>query len=277
MRAIWSILGVIAIAYAALLAVVFLFQSRLVYLPSIGRELAGTPRDAGLQYDEVWLHTADGERLHAWFVAAPGAKGVVLLCHGNAGNISHRIEYMTMLHRLGYSSFAFDYRGYGRSSGSPSEAGTYRDAEAAWEYLTAGRRFESGGIAVLGESLGGAVAAWLAAERRPAALVLASAFTSVADLGAEIYPFLPVRLLARIRYDTRAYVSRAKVPVLIAHSPQDEIIPIHHGRALFEAAPQPKLFLEMRGGHNDGFLFNEAEWSRVLGEFLDRYLLSPGR
>ena len=275
MRAIWGILGVIAIAYAALLAVVFLFQSRLVYFPNIGRELAGTPRDAGLQYDEVWLHTADGERLHAWFVASPGAKGAVLLCHGNAGNISHRIDYMSMLNRLGYSSLVFDYRGYGRSSGSPSEAGTYRDAEAAWEYLIADRRFAPGGIAVLGESLGGAVAAWLAAERRPAALVLASTFTSVADLGAEIYPFLPVRLLSRFEYRTRDYVSRANVPVLIAHSPQDEIIPFRHGRALFEAAPQPKRFLEMRGGHNDGFLFNEPEWGRALGEFLDRYVGSP--
>jgi fermentation-respiration switch protein FrsA (DUF1100 family) len=277
MRAIWSILGVIAIGYAALLAVVFLFQSRLVYFPNIGRELAGTPRDAGLQYEEVWLETPDGERLHAWFVAASGAKGVVLLCHGNAGNISHRIEYLTMLHGLGYSSFVFDYRGYGRSSGAPSEAGTYRDAEAAWEYLTAGRRFDPWRIALLGESLGGSVAAWLAAQQRPAALVLASTFTSVPDLGAEVYPFLPVRLLSRFEYDTRAYLLRANMPVLIAHSPQDEIIPFRHGRALFEAAPQPKRFLEMRGGHNDGFLFNDPEWSRALGEFLDRYVGSPAR
>jgi uncharacterized protein len=277
MRVIWSIAGVVVFAYAALLAIVFLFQSRLVYAPSIGRELTATPGDAGLQYEEVWLDTADGERLHAWFVAVPDAKGVVLLCHGNAGNISHRIDYLSMLHGLGYASLVFDYRGYGRSSGSPTEQGTYRDADAAWDHLTSIRGFEPERIAVLGESLGGAIAAWLASRRRPAALVLSSAFTSVPDLGAEIYPILPVRLLSRFDYDTRAYVLRAEVPILIAHSPQDEIIPFRHGRALFEAVRAPKAFLAMRGGHNDGFLFSEREWTGALGEFLDRHMDAAAR
>jgi fermentation-respiration switch protein FrsA (DUF1100 family) len=196
--------------------------------------------------------------------------------HGNAGNISHRIEYLTMLSRLGYASFIVDYRGYGKSSGTPSEQGTYIDADTAWHYVATTRGVPSNRIALLGESLGGGVAAWLACQRRPGALVLASTFTSALDLGAEAYPFLPVRLLSRYRYDSRACLARLQVPVLIAHSPQDEIIPYRHGRALFDAAHAPKAFLEMRGGHNEGFLFSDPAWVRALGAFLDRHLADPG-
>jgi uncharacterized protein len=272
MRTLWIILAVLATGYAALLAVVFIFQARLVYFPNIGREQSATPRDAGLEYEEVWLNTSDGEKLHGWFVEVPQPRGTVLLFHGNAGNISHRIDYLAMLARLGYSSFIFDYRGYGSSSGAPSENGTYVDADTAWRYLTTTRGIDARRIALLGESLGGAVAAWLACEQSPGALVLASTFTSAVDLGAEAYPFLPVRLLSRYRYDTRACVARLQVPVLIAHSPQDEIIPYRHGRALFQAAREPKAFLDMRGGHNQGFLFSDPAWVRALGAFLDRYL-----
>jgi fermentation-respiration switch protein FrsA (DUF1100 family) len=271
-RMVWNILGILATAYAALLVGVFLFQSRLVYFPDIGREFAATPRDAGLDYEEVQLNTADGESLHAWFVPAKHDRGTVLLFHGNAGNIAHRVEYLLMLHRLGYSSFIFDYRGYGKSSGKPSEPGTYRDAEAAWRYLTVTRNIEPRRIALLGESLGGAVAAWLASRQRPGALVLASVFTSAPELGAEVYPFLPVRLLSRYDYNTRAYLENVQAPLLIAHSREDEIIPYRHGRALFEAARGPKVFLEMRGGHNDSFLFSRESWARELGDFLDRHV-----
>ena len=276
MRMVWSILVVLAVAYAGLLIAVFLFQSRLVYFPNIGRELSATPQDAGLEYEEVRLNTGDGESLHAWFVPAPQSRGTVLLFHGNAGNISHRLEYLSMLHRLGYSSFIFDYRGYGRSSGSPSEQGTYRDAEAAWHYLTVTRKIEPRRIALLGESLGGAVAAWLASRQQPGALVLASVFTSVPEMAAEVYPFLPVRLLSRFDYNTRACLEKVEVPVLVAHSREDDIISYRHGRALFDAARGPKSFLEMRGGHNDGFLFSRETWAGALGAFLDRYVGSTG-
>ncbi len=275
MRMLWNILGLLATVYAALLIVVFLFQSRLVYFPEIGREFSATPRDAGLEYEEVRLDTGDGESLHAWFVPAPQSRGTVLLFHGNAGNISHRLEYLPMLHRLGYSGFIFDYRGYGKSGGRPSEQGTYRDAEAAWRYLTVTRNIEPRRIALLGESLGGAVAAWLASRQRPGALVLTSVFTSVPDMGAEVYPFLPVRLLSRFDYNTHAYLKNVEAPVLIAHSREDDIIPYRHGRALFEAAREPKTFLEMRGGHNDSFLFSREAWARELGAFLDRYVGNP--
>ncbi len=265
LNVLWSIAGV----YAVFLLVVFLFQARLVYFPQIGRELTATPAAAGLEFEEVRLVTADGATLHGWWVPAPDARGVALIFHGNAGNISHRLGYLTMFHRLGYASFIIDYRGYGLSSGTPSEAGTYRDAEAAWNYLTGPRRVAAQDIVLFGESLGGGVATWLARRHRPRALVLASAFTSAPDLGAQAYPWLPVRLLARIEYNNLERIRQITAPVLIAHSPDDDIVPFSHGKALFAAANDPKEFVELSGGHNDGFIFAREDWVRRLGAFLD--------
>jgi fermentation-respiration switch protein FrsA (DUF1100 family) len=192
-----------------------------------------------------------------------------MILHGNAGNMSHRLDYLVMFHRLGYATLIIDYRGYGQSSGSPSEEGTYRDAEAAWLWLTS-RGIKPTEIVILGESLGGAVAAWLAARVTPRALVLVSTFTSLPDLGAQVYPFLPVRLLSRFSYDTLGALQRVEAPVLIAHSRDDEIISYSHGKALFAAAREPKQLLEMRGGHNDGFIFMREEWIAQLRAFLER-------
>ena len=265
----------IAIAYAVILLLVFLFQPRLVYFPHVERELKITPRSAGLDYEEVSLHTADGVKLHAWWVPVLNSRGTVLLAHGNAGNISHRLGYVSMFSRLGYSVLLFDYRGYGTSGGNPSEAGTYRDAESAWQHLTEARKLKARDIVIVGESLGGGVAAWLAVKYPPRALILASTFTSVPDLGAKVYPWLPVRLLARIEYANLARVPLVEAPVLIAHSPNDDIIPFAHGEALFAAARAPKQFLALSGGHNDGFLFAREEWIAAVGEFLGRAAPKP--
>ncbi|MCE9639217.1 MAG: alpha/beta hydrolase, partial [Betaproteobacteria bacterium] len=241
-----------------------------IYFPQVERELTATPRAAGLDFEDVALHTADGVKLHGWWVPARDARGTVLLMHGNAGNISHRLGYLTMFSRLGYSVLIFDYRGYGKSGGSPGEEGTYLDAEAAWQHLTEARKLKSQDIVLVGESLGGGVATWLAFKYPPRALVLASTFTSVPDMGAQIYPWLPVRLLARIVYDNIARIREIKVPVMIAHSRGDDIIPFAHGQALFAAAREPKQFLELAGGHNEGFLFARDEWIAAVGAFLDR-------
>jgi fermentation-respiration switch protein FrsA (DUF1100 family) len=174
-----------------------------------------------------------------------------------------------MFHQLGYASFIVDYRGYGRSTGSPGEHGTYDDARRAWEYLTGIRGWNGHDVVLLGESLGGAVAAHLAARVRPRALVLHSAFTSVPDMAAQLYRFLPVRWLARFRYDTRAYLRTVQAPVLIAHSPTDEIVPFSHARQLYQAANEPKHLLELAGGHNDGFIFVRREWVQALAVFLE--------
>lgn len=264
-----NILIFLAAAYCAALVFVYAFQSRLVYYPQVGRDNPGTPKDAGLDFEAVTLTTADGEKLSAWWVPAAKARGAVLICHGNAGNLASRLDYLEMFHRLGYSSFIMDYRGYGASTGAPSEEGTYRDAEAAWRWLTAERGGKPGDVVVLGESLGGAVAARLAAGTAPRALVLVSAFTSMPALGAGIYPFLPVRLLSRFSYDTLGALKSVNAPVLVAHSRQDEIVPFAHGQALFAAAKGPKRFLEMSGGHNEAFPFARREWTAGLEKFLD--------
>jgi uncharacterized protein len=268
MRMMWHVLGILAAAYGGLALLVYIFQSHLVFYPGTGREIIATPSQIGLPYEDIHLKTSDDISLHGWYIPAPQPRGTVLFLHGNAGNISHRLDSVQMFNRLCYSTLTFDYRGYGNSGGAPSEQGTYRDAEAAWRYLIEQRHIPSCRIVLFGESLGGAVAAWLAARQKPAALVIASGFTSVPDLGQQLYPFLPVRWLARIRYDTRENLRTVAAPVLIAHSPEDDIIPFEHGRALYAAANPPKQFLELAGGHNEGFIFMREAWVRVLGDFL---------
>lgn len=272
MRMLLNLAVIVVIAYIALALLLFFIQPRLIYLPETGRNIIAAPDYVGLAYEPVKLSTADGETLHGWFVPATAttaaANGTVLFFHGNAGNISHRMEYLLMFHRLGYDTLIFDYRGYGQSSGSPTEAGTYLDAQAAWRYLLVTKAIPPSRIALFGESLGGAVAAWLATQETPAALVLASVFTSVPEMAAKIYPFLPVRLLARFDYNTLEYLQSVTCPVFVAHSPQDEIVPFEQGRALYQAAAAPKQFLELQGGHNDGFIFMQEEWVKALGEFI---------
>ena len=270
MRMIINLLLAAVIAYAAILLCVFLYQPRLVYFPQVDRELTATPRAAGLDYEEVILRTADGVKLHGWWIPARQARGAVLMMHGNAGNISHRIGYLTMFNRLGYSVLLFDYRGYGKSEGHPDEEGTYRDADAAWRHLTEARKVPARDIVMVGESLGGGVSTWLARKYPQRALVLASTFKSVPDLGAQIYPWLPVRLLARIRYDNLARIGSIAAPVMIAHSRDDDIIPFAHGEALFAAAHEPKQMLVLAGGHNEGFLFTRDTWIDAVAGFLER-------
>jgi len=273
MRMIGTIIIGVAIAFAGLTGLLYVNQERMVFLPEVGgTEYAGTPRLLGLAFEEVALTTSDGETLAAWFVPADRPRGAVLFCHGNAGNISHRLDFLLMFHRMGYATLIFDYRGYGRSTGRPSESGAYLDAQAGWDYLVETRGIPPGRIVLYGESLGGAVAAHLAEKEQPGALVIASAFTSVPELGTEIYPFLPVRLLARIRLDARDSLSRVRAPVLVAHSPGDEIVPFAHGEALYRAAHGPKAMLRLSGGHNTGFIFMREDWVAELKAFLDAHL-----
>jgi fermentation-respiration switch protein FrsA (DUF1100 family) len=262
-------IAVLLLLYAALLALIWAFQAKLLYYPQMGRDAAATPAAVGLPYDDVTIPTEDGEKLGAWWIPG-GAKGAVLLFHGNAGNISQRVEYAAMFRRLGYSTLLVDYRGYGRSSGTPSEEGTYRDAEAAWRWLGETRKLRGRDIVIFGESLGGGVASWLATRHKPRALVLASTFTSVVDVAADVYRFVPVRLLTRFRYDTLERLPRVDAPVLVAHSRGDDIIPYAHGERLYAAAREPKAFLELQGGHNDGFVYMRREWADALGAFLER-------
>jgi uncharacterized protein len=272
MEILLKVLSLGGAAYAALLVGIFLLQGNLIYFPDTGRQIQRTPNDVGLDYETVWLTTEDGIRIEAWYVPTPSARGVALLAHGNAGNIGNRVDYAPLFHRLGYSLLLFEYRGFGRSEGRPSEEGTHLDARAAWHHLVKERRVPPERIVLVGESLGGAVVARLAAEERPGALVLASSFVSVPELAAELFPWLPARWLARYRYDTLESLGRVSSPVFIAHSRQDEIVPFSHGERLFAAAKEPKAFLEMTGGHNEGLLFTREAWGDELGHFLDQHL-----
>lgn len=267
------LLLLLAIGYAAFALYLFVMQPRLLYYPDLpGRELEATPAAVGLAYQEVALQTSDGVRLHAWFIPAGNPRATVLFCHGNAGNISHRLDSIRLLHSLGLQVLIFDYRGYGNSEGRPSEAGTYRDVDAAWHYLREIRGLPEAGIILFGRSLGAAVAADLASRTQPAAVILESAFTSVPDMAAGLYPWLPVRLLSRYRYASLDKVARIERPLLVVHSRQDEIIPFAHGERLFARAREPKTFLEISGGHNDAYHTSGKAYTYALSAFLDTHL-----
>ena len=259
---------VVAACYGLLVVVVYLMQARMLYLPDLpGRSIDMTPADVGIEYEDVSIETTDGVSLHGWFI--PGQSSHALLFfHGNAGNISHRLESIRQFRDLGLSVFIIDYRGYGQSKGRTTEKGTYRDAEASWRYLTEDRGIADSEIVIFGRSLGASVAAWLAAKHQPRALIVESSFTSVPDIAQELYPWLPARWLSRLEHATRDYIGDVRCPVLIVHSRDDEIIPFHHGEAIFEAANEPRTFLPIRGGHNDAILLDQRSYMKGLGDFL---------
>ncbi len=258
-------------AYGGLLLLIMIFQDRLIFFPE--KRFLVLPKEVGLEYEDVSFTAGDGTLLHGWLVPSRDSKAVILYCHGNGGNISHRIGHLQVFHQLGFTTFIFDFRGYGRSRGSPSEHGIHLDAVAAWEHLTGERRIPPRKIVVYGESLGGAVAAQVASEESPGALVLHSAFTSLPDMAAKVYPFLPARWLARYEFDTLGHVTRVKCPVLIIHSKEDEIVPHSHGLKLFAAASNRGHFLELQGDHNTGFITSADAYQRGLAAFLDRVLV----
>lgn len=246
-------------------------EIKLIYAPS--RNIEETPVDIGYDnYEDIWLETEDGIVIHGWFVPVCNPKGTVLLCHGNAGNISHRLDTVEIYSNLGYSIFIFDYRGFGLSKGSPDETGTYRDVQASWDYLTNRRRIPSEQIIVHGRSLGGAPAAYCAKENNPGILIIESTFTSIPDLGASLYPWLPVKLLGKIDYPVVEYVTEIDCPVLIIHSMEDEMIPFEHAEKLYEAANEPKELLQIRGDHNTGFLTSGSVYTEGIESNIDRHL-----
>jgi len=274
MRTLVSLLFFAASAYLALMLVIYLLQGRMVFLANTpGRALTATPGDIGLGYENVLLTTPDDETLHGWYVPAAHSAGTVLFFHGNAGNISHRLYSIEIFHQLGLDVLIADYRGYGESSGSPGEKGTYTDAQTAWDYLVGERGIPPGKIVVFGRSLGGAVASWLAARTTPGAVILESCFTSGPDMAARLYPFLPARLITRIRYPVKEYVTHISSPLLVVHSRQDEIIPFDMGEAVFAAAPEPREMLIISGDHNGGFLLNRERYQATINAFLERYLV----
>jgi fermentation-respiration switch protein FrsA (DUF1100 family) len=275
MRTLLSILTIAISIYVVFALMLYLFQDRMVYLSNLpDRALDASPSDIGLDYENVSLTTSDNERLHGWYIPAVDSRGVLLFFHGNAGNISHRLDSIKIFHELDLDILIIDYRGYGQSTGKATEQGTYLDALAAWDYLINSRRIPADQIIVFGRSLGGAVGAWLGVQHTPAAVIIESSFSSGVDMAHRLYPFLPVRLITRLKYPVVDYAARLDCPVLVVHSRHDEIIPFTMGQAIYAAVKQQKKFLELRGDHNNGFLISQEDYIARLKGFT-RAILGP--
>jgi len=274
-----TLLGLV-LGYGAIVGLAFAFQDQLLFQPS--SRLLATPDDAGMDYETVRLETEDGETLHGWWIPAPDvsreaspgevAAHTLLFFHGNAGNISGRLESVQQFHRIGLNVLIVDYRGYGQSTGSPFEEGIYHDAAACWRHLTEARSIAPEDIVIFGRSMGGGAATWLAARHTPGAVILESVFTNVPDVGAHHYSFLPVRALATNQFDNETRVAEIDAPTLHIHSREDRVVPFALGRRVYEAAAEPKQFLEVQGGHNDGFLVSSETYLRAIEDFLSTQL-----
>jgi fermentation-respiration switch protein FrsA (DUF1100 family) len=245
-------------------------ERRQIYYPM--RAIEMTPEDIGLKYEDVFFEASDGVRLNGWFIEAENSRGVVLFCHGNAGNISHRLDSILLLLRMDLDVFIFDYRGYGRSRGFTTEKGTYLDATAAYEYLSRERSIPPGRVVLFGRSIGGNVAIDLASKVKVACLVSESAFSSIEDMAKSIYGVRPPRWLLSNHFDAVSRIKKVGIPKLIIHSRDDEIVPFKQGRELFDAATDPKEFFELAGSHNEGFLRSGRGYVETIRDFVDRHL-----
>ncbi len=240
-------------------------QGSFIYHPE--KSLHRNPEDINLSYESVDFNAADNTSLHGWYIPTDDERGVILFCHGNGGNISHRLDTIRILNNLGFTVFIFDYRGYGKSSGKPDEDGTYLDALAAWNYLKEIKGIPAEKIIVHGRSLGGAIAVWLAANSEPAALIVESSFTSAVDVAKTMTPFQLFSWVITYRYSAVDYIKDVKCPILVIHSRDDRLIPFELGRNLYLAAPGFPEFLEIQGGHNSGFIISKEVYIQGLDKF----------
>lgn len=268
---LWTIAAGLLV-YVALLLLLRLYESRLIYFPGQQRTLTPPPAWLNLPVQRAEILTEDGIQLVSWVIPAkPDPAGLwLLICHGNAGNISDfdRPVHYAGLHRLGLSLLVFDYRGYGESGGVPSEEGLYRDAQAAYHYLRETVGVAADRIIVFGHSLGSAVAVDLVGRVPVAGLILDGALTSAIDRGQELYPYIPVRWIATSRFSSIDKIAKLTVPKLFLHAADDEVIPLAHGRRLYEAAPPPKTFVQLQGGHGDAFDVDSANYFGSIAQFL---------
>lgn len=243
----------------------------MVFLP--GKTIFMTPDDAGMEYEDIYIEVAENVSINAWFIGADASIGTVLFCHGNAGSMSHRVETAGIFHSLGLNVMLFDYRGYGRSPGTPTEKQTYEDAEAVWKYLTDKKSIPAEKIILLGRSMGGPIAAKLAKNHQPVLCILESTFTSIPEMGRAKYPIFPTKLLVTIKYPTIDYVREIECPLLVVHSSEDEIVPYNMGEKIFAVANEPKEFLELKGGHNETYFKCIDTYRGKLETTIKQYLL----
>lgn len=243
-----------------------LLEQQSLYHPRANIEQ--TPSEYKIPYEEVEIETDDGQRLYGWYIPASGAQVTIMYFHGNAGNISDRLHKVSFFHELGVNFLIVDYRGYGRSTGKPSEKGFYLDAKAQYDYLVARKHLKPDAIVAYGKSLGVGVAIELAVREKIRSLILEGGFDSVVSVAQDIYPFLPVRFIVSQNYDNARKISRITVPKLIVHGLQDDVMPIKYGKRLFDAAAAPKQFLAFPGGHNEDIYVVSEEYKQKLRSFL---------
>ena len=265
-RLIKSSAIIIIASWLILSFMIFINQKNLIYVPT--NHYMNTPESYDLSYEKHILTTKDGEKINSWFIPHPNPRSTLLFLHGNGGNISTRLDSINIFHQLGLSVFIIDYRGYGNSSGSPSEEGTYIDAETSWLFLRNTKNINAQNIIIYGRSLGGAIAIWLAEKYKSSALIVESSFTSIIDMGRHNYPYLPIGLLAKIRYPSDKRISNIDIPKLFIHSMDDDIVPYKFGKKLFDLASSPKEFLKINGLHNDGFLISGDRYINGIDNFL---------
>jgi len=256
----------VLIGVAGLTGYLALFEERFIFFPS--QTIRMTPGDVGLAFQDRQFVTEDGIVLHGWHIPHPRARYTVLDFHGNAGNIGDRVYRYRRWHDWGVAVFGFDYRGYGRSQGTPSESGLYRDAAAAWRDVTHGLATPAHRVILVGRSLGSGPAVDLAMSVSAGGLVLETPFTSIPDLARVVYPYLPASFLVRTRFDNVSKIARIRVPLMVIHGEDDDIIPMAMGRRLYDTAPQPKVWVSFPGGHNDFEMISDAAYVEAWRSFL---------
>ena len=266
MNNILSTLVLFFIILAAFSGLMYVQQPGMIFFPA--SEINETPLDWGFEYEDVLLDTKDNIQLHGWFIPRQGAKRTLLFFHGNAGNISHRGESVRIFHRLGLNVFIFDYRGYGKSQGKPAEQGLYKDADTAWHYLTQTKSIEPENIVIFGRSLGGAIATKLASKVPAGKLILESTFSSASDMAKSAFPLMYHFIYIRFDFNSEARIKNISYPVLVIHSPDDEIIPYQLGEKIFLAANEPKTLFKLSGDHNAGFYLSQPGYEQALNIYL---------
>ena len=271
LRRLMNLLAGLAIAYLVLLVLARVFENQLIYLPDFPERKSGDWKPAGLPVEETWLRASDGVKLHAWWIPAPEAEFTFIAFHGNAGNITHRTDVFSFLHKLPANVLAVEYRGYGKSEGSPDESGLYLDAQAAWEYVVRERGIAPQRVIAFGQSLGTAVAADLATSREVGGAVLEAPFPSVAAVAGHVYSFFPgITALMKTKFATGEKLAARELPLLVVHCTRDAVIAFPLGEKVFELARGPKWFFRVEGHcHEEAAFVAPAEYRSRLLEFLE--------
>ncbi len=272
LRNVVLVIGVLAVAIVVLgLGTMGCIERFFIYLPAKYPEGYWDTKGLDFPVEDVYFQTADGVKLHGFFSPYPGAGTTLLMFHGNAGNITHRLDKLRILRELEINLFIIDYRGYGRSEGSPTEQGLYQDSEAAYRYLLTREDVTPARIYIYGHSLGAAVAIYLADQGQGAGVIAEAGFSSLLDAAASIYPWLPAKYLTKERYDSLGRVPHLKAPILIIYPDKDEIIPPSQSEKLYQAAAEPKEFLVVKGAdHNNTYLAGGEEYLQKIKNFLYR-------